>query len=243
MKLSDLRLELEEDLSWRLDELRHLRNELLAGSDPESWPVSALRAILVMQYAHLEGFARQAFGLYIDAINAKGLKASELKPHLFASACISEFEALRTGATGQSDERSAEEGILTRRAVRQVDFIQKIRALNETPVTIDPQAAASMEMNFGTDVLRRTLYRLGIPESEVSRSYFHSLEFVRRTRNDIAHGSRRSRIDVRLFDRHRRKCEQFMDDLARLITSAVSREWFRPVAMQAIPEPRTPSNN
>ncbi|MEV1017944.1 MAE_28990/MAE_18760 family HEPN-like nuclease [Micromonospora sp. NPDC049801] len=239
MKLSDLRLELEEDLSWRLDELRHLRNELLAEADPESWPVSALRAILVMQYAHLEGFARHAFSLYIDAINAKGLKAIELKPHLFAAACIAEFEALRTGA-GQSDDGSAEDGILTRRAVRQVNFVQRVRELNEATITIDPQVAASMEMNFGTDVLRRTLYRLGIPESEVSRSYFHSLEFVRRTRNDIAHGSRKSRIDVRLFSVHRRKCEQFMNDLARLITSAVSREWYRPFPMPGIPEPRTP---
>lgn len=232
MNVSDVRSELEEDLSWRLDELRHLRNDLLRAASPENWPVPALRAILVMQYAHLEGFARHAFGLYVDAINARSLKAAELKAHLFASACATEFEALRTGASG-AGEQDASEGALTRRAIRQVEFIQKIRMLNESAVRIDAQSATSMEMNFGTDVLRRTLYRLGIPESVVSRSYFSSLEFVRRTRNDIAHGSRKSRIDPRIFDLHRQKCEQFMSDLARLITSALSEEWFRPIALGA----------
>ncbi|MGW4292780.1 MAE_28990/MAE_18760 family HEPN-like nuclease [Micromonospora chersina] len=223
MNLNDLRVQLEEDLAWRLDELRRLRNELLGSRRPEEWPVAALRSILVMQYAHLEGYARQAFTLYVTAINARKMQSHELKPHLFASACTAEFEALRL----PSPDTESEDGKLTRRAKKQVEFVERIRTLHMSAVTIDPEAAISMEMNFGSDVLRRTLFRLGIPESEVSRSYFKSIEFVRNTRNDIAHGNRKERIPPGLFQAHQRTCEQFMQDLARLITTAVAREYFK----------------
>lgn len=230
MNLNELRVELEEDLAWRLDELRHLRNDLLGRRQPDEWPVSAMRAILVMQYAHLEGYARHAFTLYVGAINAQQMQSHQLKPHLFASACTAEFDALWLPA--QSTE--TEDSKLTRRAKKQVEFVERIRQLQTSVITIDADAAVSMEMNFGTDVFRRTLYRLGIPDTEVGNHYYSSLEFVRKTRNDIAHGNRKERISPKLFESHQRQSERFMEDLARLITTAVSQEHFRlPIAAGA----------
>jgi hypothetical protein len=221
---AELRAQLEEDLSWRLDELRHLRNELLGDRKRDNWPVSSMRAILVMQYAHLEGFAHNAFSLYVKAINECELEANALHPHLFATALVSEFDALRLG---NNADQESEDGRLTRRAKNQVAFVTKVRSLGQGPLRVDAAAAVSMDMNFGADVLRRTLYRLGIPEVEVSRHYYDSLEFVRRTRNDIGHGSRKEKIPPGLFDAHRNKCERFMEDLARLISRAVSDEWYK----------------
>jgi len=183
-----------------------------------------------MQYAHLEGFAQNAFSLYVEAINSRRLKTSEAQPHLFASALIPEFNALRHGSGNESE---GEDGRLTRRAKNQVEFVQKVRLLSNGPLVIDTRAAVSMEMNFGADVLRRTLFMLGIPETEVDKSYYASLEFVRRQRNDIAHGSRREQIEPGLFEAHQGKCEKFMNDLVMLITSAVTHEWFRATAVSA----------
>ncbi|MGI5162157.1 MAE_28990/MAE_18760 family HEPN-like nuclease [Microbispora sp. CA-102843] len=224
MDPADLRAQLEDDLAWRLDELRHLRNQLIGALGRDQWPIASMRAILVMQYAHLEGFSHNAFSLYVDAINTCRLDAKALHPHLFATALVPEFDAVRLGAGG---DQESEHGRLTRRARSQVAFVTKILQLSESPLTIEADAAVSMEMNFGADVLRRTLYRLGIPESEVSKHYYESLEFVRRTRNDIAHGSRKEKIEPGLFDAHRRKCEQFMNDLARLISRAIANEWYK----------------
>lgn len=223
MDYTELRIQLEDDLSWRLDELRHLRNVLLGNLERSSWPVSALRAILVMQYAHLEGFAGNAFHLYIDAVNSRGLQANDAQPHLFASALVPEFDALRQSGS----EQETYEGRLTRRARNQVNFVERVLHLSAGTLAIDADKAISMEMNFGSDVLRRTLYMLGIPASEVDRNYYASLEFVRRARNDVAHGSRRERIEAGLFEAHRIKCEQFMNELVRLISAAVREEWFR----------------
>ncbi|MEY9967561.1 hypothetical protein ABIA33_005634 [Streptacidiphilus sp. MAP12-16] len=225
MNIVELRAELENDLSWRLDELRHLRNTLLAGDSADQWSATAMRTILVMQYAHLEGFTRNAFSVYVNAINEKSLKANELQPQLMASALTAEFEAMRKNVS--TDEEKEEDGRLTRRAKNQVIFVQKLQEVSSAPVEIVAEIAASMEMNLGRDVLRRCLYMLAIPSSQVSGQQFNAIEFVKNARNDIAHGSRRESISPRMFESHRAKCEQFMNDLIRLVTSAVSNEWFK----------------
>jgi hypothetical protein len=224
---AELRAQLEDDLAWRLDELRHLRNALLNMQEQNQWPVHAMRAILVMQYAHLEGFAQNAFSLYIRAINDRQVPAKDLHPSLFACALVPEFDAIRLGS---GNDQESEDGRLLRRAKLQVSFVQKVRDLIEQVMLIDAESAVSLEMNFGSEVLRRTLYRLGMPDGAVNRSHYNSLEFVRVTRNDISHGSRKERIEAGLFEAHRRKCEEFMNDLSRLITRAVDEEWYRVVA-------------
>lgn len=224
MDASDARAEIENDLSWRLDEIRYLRNGLIGTDQKSTWPVSAMRAILVMQYAHLEGFARNAFAVYVQTVNSCNLKAHEIHPNIFASALVAEFDAIRLGTTTDTE---GESGRLMRRAVNQTEFISKIRRLEKEACTVEVESAVSMEMNFGSDVFRRTLYRLGIPESEVGRAYYASLEFVRKMRNDIAHGSRRERIEPGEFEANQRQCERFMGDLAKLISRAIAAEWFR----------------
>jgi len=159
----------------------------------------------------------------VEAINDEGVQPSDLKPSLFAAACIAEFEALHL----PSPSIESEDGKLMRKARKQIEFVERIRNLHAAPVTIDVDKAVSMEMNFGRDVLRRTLFRLGIPDGEVSRGQLDSIEFVRNTRNDVAHGNRRERIIPGVFRAHQQKCEQFMNDLARLITTAVSQQYYR----------------
>jgi hypothetical protein len=117
-----------------------------------------------------------------------------------------------------------------RRAKTQVEFVDRVRAMDKGELVVNAEMAVSMEMNFGADILRRTLYRLGIPETHFAQPYYKSLEFVRAMRNDIAHGNRRERIEAKEFEAHRRKCEEFMDELARIVTSAIGSERFRKVS-------------
>lgn len=188
------------------------------------WPAHALRAILVLQYAHLEGFARNAFAIYLKTVNDLRLNATELHQNLFATALTREFDAIRRGLR---DDAESEDGRLMRRARSQVDFVEKLRRLNHEPLVLDVDSSVSMEMNFGADVFRRTLYRLGIPETQVHKTYYTSLEFIRRMRNDVAHGMRKERIEPGEFEAHQRKGEEFMSELTRLVTTAVNSEMYR----------------
>lgn len=223
MNISDLRLQLEEDLAWRLDELRHLRNRLLGTMDRDAWEAQSMRAILVMQYAHLEGFTRNALSLYVSIVNSRRLVATDLQPQLLAAALSAEFKALYSGDFSPQDT----DGRLSKRAKGHVAFLDRLKTLTASPVEIAAEVAVSMEMNLSPDVLRRNLYMLGIPEDRVSRGQYNAIEFVKNTRNDIAHGSRTEVIPPGLFDAHRKKCEQFMGDLSRIITRAATEEWFR----------------
>ncbi|WP_189097238.1 MAE_28990/MAE_18760 family HEPN-like nuclease [Streptomyces kronopolitis] len=216
-----MRAQLEEDMAWRLDELRHLFNHLLGDVSPEEASVYSLRAILVMQYAHLEGFTRNALSLYVSAVNSRSLPVKQLKPELMAAALAIEFDTLRKGA-GVS-----EEGKLTSRARHQISFVKRIQELSDGPVSIAAEVAVSMEMNLGSDVLKRSLVSLGIPVDRVAKEQYSSIEFVKRVRNDIAHGSRKEKISGGMFSVHMKKCEEFMNGLSRVLTQALSEEWFR----------------
>ncbi|WP_143510269.1 MAE_28990/MAE_18760 family HEPN-like nuclease [Pseudonocardia sp. Ae717_Ps2] len=227
MKLLDLRAELENDLSWRLDELRHLRNLLLPTADQESWPVSSMRTLLVMQYAHLEGYVRNSANIYVAFINSIQAAASDVRAELVAAALLQEFEAVRKGGGVEAQEDGDENGVLLKRAKSQVAFVNKIRMILENPVEIDSGSAVSLDMNLSADVLRRQLFVLGIPSERVERAQFSALEFVRRTRHDIAHGNRKERISTGEFQAHTSQSERFMSDLARLITSAARDGWYR----------------
>ncbi|MFF2538558.1 MAE_28990/MAE_18760 family HEPN-like nuclease [Streptomyces cyaneofuscatus] len=220
-----MRAQIEEDMAWRLDELRHLNNRLLGDVSPESASVYSLRAILVMQYAHLEGFTRNALSLYVSAVNARNLPAKQLKPELMAAALAIEFDTLRKGPGASEDE-----GRLTARARHQITFVKRIQELSAGPVSIAAEAAVSMEMNLGSDVLRRALVSLGIPVDQVENEQYSSIEFVKRVRNDIAHGSRKEKISGGMFSVHMKKCEEFMNGLSRVLTQALSEEWFRPAS-------------
>jgi hypothetical protein len=222
--ISDVKAQLEEDLAWRADEIRHLRNALLGSTKSTDWPAHAMRAILVLQYAHLEGFARNSFAIYLETVNEQRLRATEAHPNLLATALTPEFDAVRRGSGSDAEP---EDTRLMRRARLQVNFVDKIRTMSERTLFVDVDSSVEMEMNFGSDVFRRTLYRLGIPETELHMTYYSSLEFIRRLRNDIAHGMRKERIAAGEFEAHQRKGEEFMDELVRLITSAVSAEMYK----------------
>ena len=219
-----MRAQLEEDMSWRLDEIRHLVNKLLHDQKPAEVPVVSLRAVLVMQYAHLEGFTRNALALYVDSINSCNLPAKELQPELMMAALTNEFDGLRKASDINANE---EDGKLTARARRQIAFVRKLQELSIGPISIAAEVAVSMEMNLGRDVLKRALVSLGIPVERVTRDQYSSIEFVKTVRNDIAHGSRKERIPEGMFLAHLRKCEEFMGELARILTQAASEEWFR----------------
>lgn len=224
-----LRVQLEADLLWRQDELRHLRNTLIGSLDRrEDWPASSLRALLVMQYAHLEGFTQTALTLYVDHINQSGLRACDLHLELVAAALSGEFKSLRTGADGE--EAAEGESTLLRRAKRQAALVKRLRECEASPISINPEHAISLEMNLGEAVLRKNLFVLAIPSDKISRDTYGALEFVRRNRNDIAHGSRKEKIEPGLFEAHWSKCWAYMDELVILVSTAAREKWYVPAA-------------
>lgn len=90
-KLLDIRAQLEEELTWRRDEIRLLRNQL-SNIRKENDQRRYRKALIVMLYSHYEGFCSTAFQIYIKAINDARLKRRELNHHLAACSFSKEFD-------------------------------------------------------------------------------------------------------------------------------------------------------
>jgi hypothetical protein len=224
MELESFREQLEGDLTWRQDELRQLRNALLGQyKKRDEWPVACLRTLMVMQYAHLEGFTQHALGLYVEAVNQRSVAMRNLQPQLSAAAVAGEFRALRA-SDGANDDSL---GSLERRARRQVALVNKLLEASSALARIEPDDAVSMEMNLGADVLRKNLYLIGIPSSAFDQPTYGSLDFIKRSRNDVAHGGRKERIEVGVFVAHTEKADNYMSELVRLLTRALRERWYR----------------
>src|SRR6185295_4756349 len=76
MNIPNLWSEIEEDLSWRLDELRFFQNQL-ATLDSEQERERFRRALVLLLYAHFEGFCKFALSLYVNSINRSGITCGD----------------------------------------------------------------------------------------------------------------------------------------------------------------------
>jgi hypothetical protein len=85
MRIETIWAELEQDLAWRHAELRLLSNTM-SSLRREDERDRFRRAQLVMLYAHVEGFCKVAFLIYIKAINQSRTPMSSISDELVASA-------------------------------------------------------------------------------------------------------------------------------------------------------------
>ena len=150
MSPADLDLELEQELAWRVDELRQLGNTLLGSASADQWSETAKRTLIVMLYAHLEGYCRHVLGVYVRALNNAALNSSDARPELAAAALARPFRTLRVG-----DDASYLKGSepFHRRAKRETTFVEEVRSRELGPLVLEEAAVVSLEMNLGADVL------------------------------------------------------------------------------------------
>jgi hypothetical protein len=84
MNLPDLSAQLESELAWRQDEIRFFQNRgtiLLKADEQDQYR----RAVVLVLYAHFEGFCKFAFDLYRTAINGEQIACSEASPAIAAA--------------------------------------------------------------------------------------------------------------------------------------------------------------
>ena len=87
MSILELRGELEAEMAWRHDEIRFFQNQG-ADLDDEHQQEQYRRALILLLYAHFEGFCKFALTLYVNAVNQQGIKCAEAN-HAIAAASLS----------------------------------------------------------------------------------------------------------------------------------------------------------
>src|SRR5437016_5156526 len=93
MNQLEIRAELEDERTWRRDEIRFLMNRL-ADLDTDTDQDRYRRAVLLLLYAHFEGFCKTALLIYVRIINKESLRCDLAQPALVAASCQSILKSL-----------------------------------------------------------------------------------------------------------------------------------------------------
>jgi hypothetical protein len=182
----DIFQDLESDRDQREAELRLLEN-IAARTRSELERNMLHRSLVLLIYAHLEGFCKFALLAYIGAINSVRLRCREASSPVVAASLGSVFAALRDMNSKHPEfSRALPDDRELHMLWRERTFVDVYDNMISQRVEI-PDRIVDTKSNLNTVVLKRNLYQLGLDYPEVEK-HRHSIEMLLGVRNAIAHG-------------------------------------------------------
>ena len=224
MNAIELRGHLEEEMTWRLDEVRFLKNQLgnISGYEDKK---RYRKSLIVMLYSHFEGFCKASFLMYVQAINNESIERSRLNTRLVAASLSEEFRALRNKDKKSkifkndlpNDEKLHE-------YARQVDLLESLDDFMKKVAQI-PEAIVDTESNLKPVVLRKILYRLGF-RHDVFSAHEGAIQMLLHHRNHVAHGARVQGMDEDQYLEVEKSVRYLMTEIVELVFYALINEEF-----------------
>jgi hypothetical protein len=220
MNLATLRAELESDQAWREEEIRSFQNRGSTIEDEEELN-RYRRALVLLLYAHYEGFCKFAFTLYATAINNSGISCGEATYAIAAASLNDMFRNLRNPEK-KCDlfRRELPEDAKLHQFAREREFIERTAEVERRLVNI-PDGVVDTESNLTPVVLKKNLYRLGLPHDqfEAHDGEIHQLLNIR---NGVSHGELKDGVREPLYTRLRAATFAIMSGLAAGIMTALA---------------------
>ncbi len=226
----DAATELEEEQRIRMEEIHFLQN-ICAALPDEQQQNRMRRAMVVMLYSHFEGYAQFTFEVYRRAIENSQSKCCEVHPSLATAALNDIFKAIRNPDKGVNllPDAMRTLGELRPLAIERA-FVEKAWDFGQRIATV-PEEFVDMESNLKPIVLRKNLYRLGLPH-DLFDELEGSINKLLNYRNNIAHGSKTSGVDEVEYNELLQAVIRIMDELKKTILTAITTEAFRLPASQ-----------
>lgn len=190
-KLESIREDLENDLNWRMDEYRFLKNQLAYIEDEDKQKIYR-RSLLVMLYSHYEGFCNFSFTVYVLSINELELIRKDAHSHLAAASMLQEFSLFESDEYKEERfKRVFRKGIPNNdrelfKHSKRIYLYDCFEDFTNKPLMI-PEKVVNTESNLWPTVLKKMLYSLGLPEGTFTRHETNIKKLVD-MRNGISHG-------------------------------------------------------
>lgn len=221
MNLANVRAELEDELWWRLEELRFFKNQL-ADQRTVDQRNRFRRALVVMLYSHFEGFWKAAFSIYVKALNAECILCKDAL-HTLVAASLFDLLAGLTDHQRKHDffRTKAPDDTKLHQLHRQVEFLSRLPDVENTTVAIPIDKVVDPESNLKPDVIRKNLFRLGFPHN-LFQSYEGTIHQLLNMRNSVAHGATRLGIEEDEFNKLESAVLNIMEDVIKMLF-----EWLR----------------
>ena len=229
MTTDEARAEMETDLAWRQDEMRFLQNQA-ANLPSEEQRELFRRSLVLLLYAHFEGYCKFALTVYVNAVNRSGISCREANDAIGAATLVEVLAALRHPTSKCDDFRnSLPDDSALHLFAREREFISKLNQFDSRVVFL-PDTVVDTESNLKPIVLRKNLYRLGLDlsifepvEGDISR--------LLQTRNKIAHGDARGGLTEKYYDGLRVAASRVMQEITAGITNAIQLQSYRRAAV------------
>ena len=201
MSPEDFSAELYRDFEWRSDELTALTNLITREKDGETQ--SQLRkAVVVVLYAHFEGFCIFGLNHYVTAVNREQVLCKDAVAAIVAGGWEPVFRAMETGDQKcRVFSRPLPSDDKLHRHWRRRHFVEELDGLKMRAVKI-PDDVVDSESNLRPAVLQRNLFLLGLDHRFVD-PHCDTINSLLARRNRIAHGDDRrgvSKEDLRKYE-------------------------------------------
>lgn len=205
----DFRSDLEEAFSWRILEYNALKNSL---REEDKFPI--IKTLVVMLYAHFEGFFKDCLELYIQYINSSEKILSEFNDAIIAAALTREygaFENINRKCKELTSVPPAEAFLHKFHRRKELTKVFTSNYLNKK-IRIDEQVI-NTKSNLDYGVLQENLYILGLDYNKFEDSR-ESINKLITLRNSVAHGSQKNPIE---FD----ELEKIENDIINVINDII----------------------
>lgn len=180
--------DLEGDHRSREGEVR-LIERFLQQSGSEDEKSMLKRALILLIYAHLEGFCKFALLAYVAAVNSAGLQCAEASYPIAAASLSRVFASLRNASSKHDTfRRSLPDDSQLHLAARERQFMEEYEVVIQRKIQI-PDVLVDTKSNLSPVVLKKIMFQLGLeyPAIEEHESNISKLLGIR---NAIAHGDR-----------------------------------------------------
>lgn len=219
--------ELELELTWRVEELKDLRNIVAVVSDNAVKEIYR-KALVVMLYSHVEGFCKGALTVYVSFIINARLRLSEVEPAIAAIALDKLFSALGsghvedTGLGWRFDKTSV--GVSEAR-FRRMEFVERWNEFLMGTCVLDAERVVDTESNLHASVLRKLLFSLALP-TDVADRHSSALGRLVRDRNNFAHGIKKAGLSALEYEAVEGPILVAMSDIKAVVGDAIIRRVF-----------------
>lgn len=223
MNLAELWAELEAEKLWRDEEIRFLQNQAAKLND-QADQLRMRRALIVLLYAHFEGYCKFAFSLYVGAINKENIKCGEADYAIAAATLSDLFQSLREPSRKSKlfqntlpEDRKLHQFALDR------EFLERINEFTKRPVKI-PDVVIDMESNLTPYILQKVLFRLGLNHTQFD-DLQGNIMLLLEHRHRVAHGAT-MRITEEHYISMRDAVYLIIDRVARDVMSALEQKHY-----------------
>lgn len=205
--MSRLAQELESELAWRFHEVDVIRRKhFQCANDGERKII--VKCLVLMLYAHWEGFVKNALTVYVEALSRTGVQRRDMVDNLVARSLQATLNRL--------GDRSI---------AARADFFASLEGLMNAAVQFE-QPGVNTKSNLKTHVFRGLLadFAVYVDDKLIKEIVIDTL--VER-RNDIAHGTRSPIEDLSVFNGIYSDVRTLMEALAISLDESLNNQAYR----------------